>query len=105
MPGDPAVSIVLPFRDEAAHVGECLESVRAQTLAGWELLAIDDGSDDESPEIVRAFAADDVMHPDRLAAQRDFLDAHPEIDLVGTQVELFPEEIVRAGYREYVRWQ
>ena len=49
--------------------------------------------------------ADDVMHADRLRAQVDLLDAHPEIAIAGTRVELFPEEGVRAGYREYVRWQ
>jgi len=137
----PAVSIVLPFRNEAEHVAECLESIRPQTLDDWELLAIDDGSEDDSPSIVCAFAdrdprirliqpgrvglvgalnlgigearaplvarmdADDVMHPDRLRAQVEFLDEHPEIAIVGTQVELFPEERVRDGYREYVRWQ
>jgi len=137
----PAVSIVLPFRNEAEHVAECLESIRRQTLEDWELLAIDDGSEDGSPSIVRAFAdrdsrirsiqpgrvglvgalnrgieeargpliarmdADDVMHPDRLRAQAELLDAHPEIAIAGTQVELFPEERVRDGYREYVRWQ
>ncbi len=52
----PAVSIVLPFRNEAEHVAECLESIRRQTLEDWELLAIDDGSEDDSPRIVRAFA-------------------------------------------------
>jgi len=56
----PAVSIVLPFRSEAAHLPECLASVRAQTLVDWELLAIDDGSDDASAAIVQSFAAEDA---------------------------------------------
>ncbi|HEX6747280.1 MAG TPA: glycosyltransferase [Longimicrobium sp.] len=139
--GDPAVSIVLPFRDEAAFLPECLASIRAQTLDDWELLAIDDGSADASPEIVSRLAredarvrlvrpgrvglvaalnlgiaesraplvarmdADDVMLPERLAAQRDYLDAHPDVALCGTQVELFPADEVRGGYLEYVRWQ
>ncbi len=137
----PAVSIVLPFRDEAAHLPECLGSIRRQTLQDWELVAVDDGSSDASPDIVRALAAsdprirlmqpgrvglvaalnlgvrearaplvarmdaDDVMHPGRLRLQRDWLDAHPDVALVASQVELFPEERVRGGYREYVRWQ
>lgn len=58
-PGAPDVSIVLPFRNEAAYLAECLASIRAQTLAAWELLAIDDGSDDDSTAIVRSFAAGD----------------------------------------------
>jgi len=56
----PAVSVVLPFRNEAAYLAECLASIRAQTLRGWELLAIDDGSDDDSAQIVASFASDDA---------------------------------------------
>jgi GT2 family glycosyltransferase len=139
--GPPAVSIVLPFRNEAAYLPECLASIGAQTLADWELIAIDDGSDDDSAAMVLAMAAedrrvrllqpgrvglvaaldlgladarapllarmdaDDVMHPERLAAQRAYLDARPDVALAGTQVELFPPDEVRGGYQEYVRWQ
>jgi hypothetical protein len=49
--------------------------------------------------------ADDLMHAERLATQQAYLDQHPEIALLGTQVELFPAEHIREGYREYLRWQ
>jgi hypothetical protein len=49
--------------------------------------------------------ADDLMLPERLAAQRALLEAQPELALVATQVELFPDGLVRDGYREYVGWQ
>lgn len=49
--------------------------------------------------------ADDLMCPERLAAQHAYLCRNPEIALVACQVELFPAEEVRAGYAEYVRWQ
>ncbi|HEU0054037.1 MAG TPA: glycosyltransferase family 2 protein, partial [Longimicrobium sp.] len=66
----PAVSIVLPFRDEAAHLGECLASISGQTLDDWELLAIDDGSEDDSPSLVPALAEEDrrvrLLHPGRV---------------------------------------
>jgi len=137
----PAISIVLPFRDEAAFLPECLASIRAQTEEDWELVAIDDGSRDQSAEIVARWGdgdprmrllrpgraglvaalnlgiaearapllarmdADDVIHPGRLQAQREWMDAHPDAALCGTQVELFPPEEVRGGYLEYVRWQ
>jgi len=69
-PGAPAVSVVLPFRNEAAYLAECLASIRAQTLRDWELLAIDDGSDDDSPAIVSSFAAHDgrvrLLRPGRV---------------------------------------
>jgi glycosyltransferase involved in cell wall biosynthesis len=66
----PAVSIILPFRNEAAYLPECLASIRAQTLSAWELLAIDDGSEDESPAIVAALAEEDgrvrLLRPGRV---------------------------------------
>lgn len=49
--------------------------------------------------------ADDLMHPDRLQRQFDYLEKHPEIALVGCQVNLFPEDAVQGGFREYIRWQ
>ena len=141
MPPSPAVSIVLPVRDAADTLSECLHSIRAQTLADHEVIAVDDGSVDGSPDVLATFArddgrvrvlrpgrvglvaalnlgiessraplvarmdADDVMHPERLAAQADHLHRHPDLALAGTRVELFPDELVQGGYREYVRWQ
>jgi glycosyltransferase involved in cell wall biosynthesis len=42
----PAISIVMPCYNAAAHLPESVGSVLAQTFAGWELIAIDDGSSD-----------------------------------------------------------
>jgi glycosyltransferase involved in cell wall biosynthesis len=55
----PAVTILMPFRDAAATLPACLASIRRQTLGGFELLAVDDGSTDESPAIVAAYAGAD----------------------------------------------
>ena len=49
--------------------------------------------------------ADDRMWPRRLEKQVDALHSHRDWSLVACQVRLFPENRVRAGYREYVRWQ
>lgn len=53
----PLVSIVMPVRDAAATLPAALESLRAQTLAGVELLALDHASSDRTPEILQAWAA------------------------------------------------
>lgn len=53
------VSIVLPFRNSAETLAECLESIREQTLQDYELIAIDDGSSDPSTEIVKRFLESD----------------------------------------------
>jgi glycosyltransferase involved in cell wall biosynthesis len=55
----PLVSIVLPVHDGARFLEESLESVRAQTLSDWELVAVDDASTDATPEILARAAARD----------------------------------------------
>jgi glycosyltransferase involved in cell wall biosynthesis len=49
------VSIVLPIYNRAATLARCLDSIRAQTFSDWELLAVDDGSDDDSVRVVESY--------------------------------------------------
>jgi len=58
-PAPPAVSVLLPVRDGARFLPDALESVLSQTLADLELLVVDDGSTDRTPEILRDWAARD----------------------------------------------
>jgi glycosyltransferase involved in cell wall biosynthesis len=51
----PLVSIVLPTWNRAALLRPTLDSIRAQTLADWELLVVDDGSTDGTEELVRGY--------------------------------------------------
>jgi len=53
------VSIVLPFRNEARYLTECLRSIQNQSLSQFVLLGIDDGSEDTSADIFRAFSSQD----------------------------------------------
>lgn len=55
----PAVSVILPARDAAATLPSALDSLRAQTLRGIEIVVIDDGSSDATPEIAHRAARDD----------------------------------------------
>ncbi len=54
---DPLVSIVVPSHDHARWIREALESVYAQTYRRLELVVVDDGSADGSPEIIRRMLA------------------------------------------------
>jgi hypothetical protein len=55
----PAVSVITPAWNAAAWLPETIASVRAQTVADWEWLIVDDGSTDATAAIVeRASAAD-----------------------------------------------
>src|SRR5919198_492478 len=50
----PRVSVLLPVRDGALFLREAVESVLAQTLDDFELIVVDDGSEDETPAILAA---------------------------------------------------
>lgn len=66
----PDVSIILPVRNAAATLSRALGSVRSQRWPDWELIAVDDGSDDTTPELLRAAAGEDdrirVLAPGRV---------------------------------------
>ena len=55
----PRVSVLLPVRDEEPYLAECLESLAAQTLSDFEVIAVDDGSADASAAILEAQARRD----------------------------------------------
>ncbi len=55
----PTVSVVLPVRDRPRQVVDAIESVRAQTHRDWQLVVVDDGSSDQTPDVVAAIAGRD----------------------------------------------
>jgi len=50
----PAVSILLPTFNRAAFIPQALASIRSQTWTDWELVVVDDGSTDDSAELIEA---------------------------------------------------
>lgn len=53
------VSIVMPAYNAAGTIRLSVESVLAQTVSDWELIVIDDGSSDDTAEILAQMAARD----------------------------------------------
>ena len=51
----PLVSILLPTRNRAGILTNCIKSVLQQTYPNWELVIFDDASNDETIEIVNTF--------------------------------------------------
>ena len=49
------VSIIMPMHNSAKYIGEAITSVINQTYDNWELLVIDDVSNDNSCDIVREY--------------------------------------------------
>ena len=136
-PGGDSISIVMPVRNAAGTLSRALESILAQTLQDWELIAVNDGSRDDSGTllddlsrrdprvrvihtpphgIARALQtgcadaagrwiarmdADDVMHPERLAAQLDFAAKNPGLGVISCLVDYGGHA---AGYAAHVAW-
>ena len=51
----PAVSIIIPMYNSEKYIGECLDSVLAQTFDDYEVIVVDDCSTDESCKIVESY--------------------------------------------------
>jgi glycosyltransferase involved in cell wall biosynthesis len=57
----PKISIIMPTYNRAHLIGETIESIRNQTFTNWELLIMDDGSDDNTEEIVEQYNDDRIQ--------------------------------------------
>lgn len=135
----PRVSVLLPLRNAGATLEACLDSLAGQTLADFEVVAVDHGSTDATSALLRRWTerlalrvhrhdggnlldalnaglarckgryiarmdGDDLCRPQRLEAQADWLDAHPETGLLGSRVEFFGAGGLSEGYRAYQDW-
>jgi alpha-1,3-rhamnosyltransferase len=49
---NPLVSIVVPSYNHASFIKQCIESIVNQDFTNYELIVIDDGSKDDSPQIL-----------------------------------------------------
>ncbi|MBF0695065.1 MAG: glycosyltransferase family 2 protein [Flavobacterium sp.] len=56
---DPLISIIIPTYNRAQFIAETLTSVKNQTYQNWECIVVDDGSTDNTIEIIQQFTASD----------------------------------------------
>ena len=63
-----SISVVIPAYNAARFIAETLASVKVQTFGDFDVIVVDDGSSDETAEIVRAWASA-VSFPVRLIQQ------------------------------------
>jgi glycosyltransferase involved in cell wall biosynthesis len=114
----PRLSVVMGVHNGLPWITAAIDSILGQSFEDFELVVVDDGSTDATPEMLQSLRdprlrldwqrragltvallrglalsesplvarmdADDVARPERLAAQVAFLDAHPEVGLLGT---------------------
>ncbi|MGH7502526.1 MAG: glycosyltransferase [Longimicrobiales bacterium] len=56
---DPRVSILLPCRNADAYLSDAIASLEEQTFGDFEVIAVDDGSTDDTANILNAWATRD----------------------------------------------
>ena len=56
---NPLVSIIIPSYNYGFIIGETLRNLQEQSYPAWEALVVDDGSSDNTAQIVNEFAAQD----------------------------------------------
>ena len=55
----PRLSVVVPFYNVGAYIGDCLDSIARQTFGDFEAILVDDGSPDDSAVIAKEFCVND----------------------------------------------
>jgi glycosyltransferase involved in cell wall biosynthesis len=117
----PLVSVIVPVYNGAGFITETLESVSRQTHTGFECIIIDDGSTDNTAEVVQKWTARDsryiyIYQPNQgLSAARNtgldrvegdfiqFLDADDVLlpAKLGEQLAVMAQEGVKVSYTDY----
>ncbi|MFN9338956.1 MAG: glycosyltransferase family 2 protein, partial [Candidatus Kapaibacterium sp.] len=58
----PFFSVIMPTYNRAQLIERALQSLLAQTEKDWELIIVDDGSTDNTNELIRRFIADNPQY-------------------------------------------
>lgn len=90
----PAAPLLRPFHDRRIchHLNPQRTSLPQQKNQG---LAAARG------DLVAMFDADDIAEPDRLAKQVRFLERHPEVTVLGSQIRIIDQDGRPRGYRQF----
>ncbi len=127
----PEVSVILTTYNRAGYLRRCIDSLLAQSYTNWELISIDDGSIDNSHEVLKGYESmynnikvarhknvklplsrnrginlssgkyitfldsDDEFEKDHLMLRINYMNEHPEIDLLHGGVNIIGNEFVR----------
>ncbi len=51
----PAISVIIPMYNAEKYIGECLDSILAQTFTDFEVIVVDDCSKDNSAKVVESY--------------------------------------------------
>jgi len=56
------VSVSVATRNRSQYLRDCIMSVQNQTFEDWELIIVDDGSDDDTAEVVKSFSDSRIVY-------------------------------------------
>ncbi len=62
MQDPPQVSVVIPTCDRRHVLARCLDSLTNQTHGSFEVIVVDDGSEDDTPDFLQAFVDEHASH-------------------------------------------
>jgi glycosyltransferase involved in cell wall biosynthesis len=127
----PEVSVILTVFNRAQYLKKCINSLLGQSYKNWELIAIDDGSKDNSFEVLKEYHlnypgiviirhenmklplsrnkgivvskgkyitfldSDDEYAQDHLLKRVEYLNNHPEADMIRGGVDIIGNQYVR----------
>ena len=55
----PQITVIVPVYNTARYLPDCLDSILSQSMKDFEILAVNDASTDNSPDILAEYAAKD----------------------------------------------
>jgi len=73
---EPKISIIIPIYNAEKYIEECLYSIMKQTFCEIEIICVDDGSSDNSMEIVSMFAQNDMRIRTLGSSKENYGQAH-----------------------------
>ncbi len=70
MTNNPFFSVVIPTYNRAGFIRKTIESVLAQSFQDFEIIVVDDGSTDNTEEIVKSIVSDKIQYHKKENAER-----------------------------------
>nr|WP_294945196.1 glycosyltransferase [uncultured Mucilaginibacter sp.] len=120
------ITVLMPAYNAGKYIHEAINSVLGQTFAHFELMIVNDGSTDDTLDVISSFEddrivvihqankgvaaalntglkyarapyiarfdADDICYPHRLQVQYDFITAHPQYSIIGSEADYIDTE-------------